>query len=85
MDMYLNLDTRPDGLMAPILYNPDLFDVATVRRMFADWRSILEGGVVNPELPVAKLGLSALPDTTPLKPKTPGRLIAWLTRGKLRT
>jgi non-ribosomal peptide synthetase component F len=79
MDMYLNLDTRPDGLMAPIMYNPDLFDAATVRRVFADWRSILEDGVANPDLPVVKLGLSDL------KPKPPGRLIAWLTRGKLRT
>jgi hypothetical protein len=85
MDMYLNLDTRPDGLLAPIMYNPDLFDVPTVRRMFADWRSILESGIANPELPVSKLGLSALPDPTPLKAKQQGRLMAWLTRGKPRT
>jgi hypothetical protein len=58
MDMYLNLDTRPDGLMAPIMYNPDLLEAATVRRMFADWREILEAGVAHPDRPVSELALS---------------------------
>jgi hypothetical protein len=62
MDMYLNLDTRPDGLMAPIMYNPDLLDAASVRRMFADWRALLEAAIANPNSPIAagaKPGLTA--------------------------
>jgi len=54
MDMYLNLDTRPDGLMAPIMYNPDLLAAATVRKMFHDWQSILEAAAANPQETIAK-------------------------------
>jgi hypothetical protein len=59
MDMYLNLDMRPDGLMAPIMYNPDLLDAAGVRRMFADWRALLEAAISRPDCPIAELPLPA--------------------------
>jgi non-ribosomal peptide synthetase component F len=84
MDMYLNLDTRPDGLMAPIMYNPDLLEAAGVRQMFAHWRSILEGGVAEPDRPVMKLRLVEPPQEQ-LEAPTPasslgGRLMGWLKR-----
>jgi surfactin family lipopeptide synthetase A len=75
MDMYLNLDTRPDGLMAPIMYNPDLLDAASVRRMFADWRALLEAAIAKPDSPIADL---PLPRELPAKPGLTGRLRRWL-------
>ena len=89
MDMYLNLDTRPDGLMAPIMYNPDLLEAATVRRMFADWQSILANGVETPDAPIASLPLpqpAAEPKPQRIlnsgvaKPSLGGRLFGWLKR-----
>ena len=85
MDMYLNLDTRPDGLMAPIMYNPDLLEAATVRRMFADWQSILSSGLSNPDCPVASLHLPQLPpaiatEIAAPKSKPGGKFFGWLKR-----
>ena len=83
MDLYLNLDTRPDGLMAPIMYNPDLLDPAAVRRMFEDWRALLENGVREPDRPIAQLPLSMPEATAAVPAKTVlGRLKGWLKRTK---
>ena len=54
-DLYLNLDTRPDGMMVQIVYNPDLLEAQNVRSMFADWRAISEGGIALPDRPVSEL------------------------------
>ena len=84
MDMYLNLDTRPDGLMAPIMYNPDLLEAATVRRMFADWQSILTHGVETPDAAIGSLPLPI--PAVPLKPpqavpsSVANKLFGWLKR-----
>lgn len=59
MDMYLNMDARPHTVMAPIIYNPDLFEPTDVQRMFADWRAILEGAIARPESPIAEIPLAA--------------------------
>ena len=91
MDMYLNLDTRPDGLMAPIMYNPDLLEAATVRRMFADWQAILSAGVETPDAPIASLPLPKPPAALPEPPTVTsnhvakpsslrGKLLGWLKR-----
>ena len=82
LDMYLNLDARPDGLMAPIMYNPDLLKPATVRRMFADWQRILEAGISNPDLAIAELPLTRAELATPQTKSTlTQRLLqGWLKR-----
>jgi hypothetical protein len=77
MDMYLNLDTRPDGLMAPIMYNPDLFDPSTIRRMFEDWCAILASGTKAPDTPISQLELAAQPEPQP-KPRK--RLLHWFKK-----
>ncbi len=41
-DLYLELDERPEALAARFLYNTDIFDAATIRRMAEHWRVILE-------------------------------------------
>jgi non-ribosomal peptide synthetase component F len=55
MDMYVNMEMRPDGLQAPIAYNPDLLDAADVHRMFQDWIALLEGAVASPSMPISEL------------------------------
>ena len=81
MDMYLNLDTRPDGLMAPIMYNPDLLESATVRRMFDDWQSVLQAAASSPDCPIAELVLNKKEIPTAIeKPTFAGRLKGWLKR-----
>lgn len=61
MDMYLNFETRPDGLISPILYNPDLQDPADVRHMFSDWRALLEAAIADPTCAIANLRLPVSP------------------------
>ena len=84
MDMYFLLDARPNGLMAPVQYNPDLFDAADVRRMFADWQSILVAGLADPDRPVAEFPLTKIKvvqdNATPDKRTFAGRLKGWLKR-----
>jgi hypothetical protein len=74
MDMYVNLEVRPNGLMAPIAYNTDLLDPADVRRMFADWRAVLEGAIAMPDCRIGDLPLSAAPVP---KPTLQGRIRGW--------
>jgi hypothetical protein len=78
MDMYLNMDARPHTVMAPIIYNPDLFDPADVRSMFADWRAILEGAIARPETRIAELPLA--PPVEAPKATLQGRIRRWFGR-----
>jgi non-ribosomal peptide synthetase component F len=55
MDLYLNLETRPDGLRVSFVHNPDLLDPAGLQRMFADWRALLEGAAARPDCRIAEL------------------------------
>jgi hypothetical protein len=84
MDMYLNLDTRPDGLMSPIMYNPDLLDPADVRQMFADWRVLLEGAIANPDCPISDLPLPVHSGKTQSEPAPAmsftGKIRGWFGR-----
>lgn len=41
-DLYLELDERPDHMAARLMYSTDLFDAATIERMAAHWRVLLE-------------------------------------------
>ena len=81
MDMYLNLDTRPNGLMAPIMYNPDLLDAAGVRRMFADWRALLEGAIAKPNSQISELPLPVhSEEELPAERSVKGRIRKWFGR-----
>ncbi len=75
MDMYLNMDARAHTVMAPIIYNPDLFDAADVRKMFADWRAVLEGAIARPETPIAEIPLA--PHVEPPKTTVSSRIRRW--------
>ena len=64
--------------MAPIMYNPDLLEAGTVRRMFRDWQTLLEAAVANPEQSIKKP--EEAPETAASKPTLAGRLKGWLKR-----
>ncbi|MDQ2855565.1 MAG: amino acid adenylation domain-containing protein [Acidobacteriota bacterium] len=49
VDLYLELDDRPEGLVGRFRYNSDLFDAASITRMLAHLRTLLEGVGANPE------------------------------------
>jgi non-ribosomal peptide synthetase component F len=57
LDLYIDLDERPDGIIGPITYNPDLFDAATIARMVAHWQVLLGGALADPDTRVAALPL----------------------------
>ncbi|MFT3764380.1 MAG: amino acid adenylation domain-containing protein [Minicystis sp.] len=48
-DLTLVMGESPSGLVASFEYNADLFDAATIDRMAAQLRALLEGAVTRPE------------------------------------
>lgn len=52
-DLYLELDERPDHMAARFMYNTDIFDAVTIRRMSGHWKEMLESVCRTPD---AKLG-----------------------------
>ena len=59
VDLYLELDDRPEGLIGRFRYNSDLFDAASITRMLAHFRTLLEGVVANPERSISDYPLRA--------------------------
>ncbi len=82
-DLYLELDERPEALAARFLYNTDIFDAATIRRMADHWRVILESLPEDPDcalgsLPILtaaeiaqRLGRGGWNDTEAIVPELP--------------
>ncbi|MFP2930363.1 amino acid adenylation domain-containing protein, partial [Pyxidicoccus sp. 3LG] len=56
-DLLLNFDQEPDGLLASLSYNTDLFDADTAARMLGHLQALLRGVVERPEQPLASLSL----------------------------
>ena len=48
LDLYLELDDRPDGFVGWLEYNTDLFDQTTAQRIISCWQTILHGIAVDP-------------------------------------
>src|SRR2546429_8774899 len=57
LDLTLELDDRPEGLIGRFEYSTDLFDAATIERMVGHWQILLEGIVADPELCLSELPL----------------------------
>ena len=55
LDLYIDVDDRPDGLVGPVTYNPDVFERGTIIRMIEHWRVLLEGAAANPERRLSEL------------------------------
>jgi amino acid adenylation domain-containing protein/non-ribosomal peptide synthase protein (TIGR01720 family) len=47
----------PDGLSGGLEYSAELFDAATIRRMLANWTTLLEGIAEDPRRPLSELPL----------------------------
>ncbi|MBV8856906.1 MAG: amino acid adenylation domain-containing protein, partial [Acidobacteria bacterium] len=58
-DLNLSLTDGEEGLTAKFEYNTDLFDAATVRRMAANFETLLAAAAENPDCRVAELPLLA--------------------------
>src|ERR1044071_976898 len=48
-DLTLSMAETPEGLNAAIEYSTDLFDAATIKRMLAEFKTLLEGAASNPD------------------------------------
>ncbi len=56
-DLALTVAEVDDGLAASLEYNSDLFEAATIRRMLAHFRTLLESIVQDPAQPLARLNI----------------------------
>ena len=56
-DLYLELDERPDHMAARFMYNADLFEATTIRRMSEHWTVVLEGVCQSPDRSLGTLPL----------------------------
>ncbi|MBD2040985.1 amino acid adenylation domain-containing protein, partial [Microcoleus sp. FACHB-672] len=54
LDLTLELDERPEGLIGRFEYSTDLFDDATITRMAEHFQILLEGIVANPDQQIQK-------------------------------
>jgi amino acid adenylation domain-containing protein len=68
-DLTLSAEEGPDGLAATIQYATDLFDAATIERMAAHLRALLEGMAADPSRRIADVPL--------LSPAERADLAAW--------
>lgn len=57
LDLTLELEERPEGLVGRFEYSKDLFDADTIERMVGHFLTLLEGLVANPEQKIAELPL----------------------------
>jgi len=55
VDLYFQLDDRPQGILGHIRYNNDLWDTSTMDRLVTHFRLLLEGIIANPDLPISAL------------------------------
>jgi amino acid adenylation domain-containing protein len=60
-DLTLILSENEQGLDGMIEYSTDLFEAATIRRLFGYYSRILEAGIANPDQSISELPM--LPDT----------------------
>ena len=60
VDLYLQMDDRPEGLVGHVVYSTDLWEPATIVRMMEHFELLLEGIATDPGLSIA-----AIPILTP--------------------
>jgi surfactin family lipopeptide synthetase A len=49
LDLTLELDERPEGIIGRFEYNTDLFEASTISRMIGNFQTLLEGIVADPD------------------------------------
>jgi len=55
LDLYIDVDERPEGIAGPVTYNPDVIEAEEISRLIQHWRTFLEGAAANPDRAVSKL------------------------------
>jgi amino acid adenylation domain-containing protein len=58
-DLYLELDERPEEVLARFHYSTDLFDSKTIALMACHWQRLLEGAMGNPDQHLTELAFLA--------------------------
>ena len=61
-DVMLTMREGAGGLKGSLLYNTDLFDEVTIKRMVGHFQTLLEGIVVHPEQRISELSLLTDPE-----------------------
>ncbi len=56
-DLDLDVDDRPEGVIGRFIYNTDLFEAATIARIAANWRILLEEIAADPGRRIAEFSL----------------------------
>src|SRR5206468_1364237 len=56
-DLTVSLWTKAQGVLGSIDYNSDLFDEATIDRLILLYNRLLEGLVINPDMPITRVPL----------------------------
>ena len=56
-DLTLTIEDRPDGLLAHLDYDADLFDATTAQRWLGVWQRLLDSALAEPERALATLDL----------------------------
>ena len=54
-DLYLELDERPNAILARYHYNTELFDASTIARMAKHLQAVLQSAVAKPDVDVLRL------------------------------
>jgi amino acid adenylation domain-containing protein len=55
LDLYFEMDERPDGYIGRFFYSTDLFDAEAIRRMIGHWKTLLAGALANPGMELHQL------------------------------
>ncbi|MDX6443963.1 MAG: hypothetical protein QOH71_1037 [Blastocatellia bacterium] len=73
VDLYLELDDRPEGLVGRIRYNSDLFVAASIERMLDHLTTLLDGVVADPSRAISDYSLETETAVTSdlIRPTTP--------------
>ena len=48
LDLYLEMDERPEGYVARFVYSTDIFEAATIDRLTGHWLTLLDSAISNP-------------------------------------
>jgi len=66
VDLYLELDDRPEGLVGRIRYNGDLFVPASIDRMLKHFTRMLEAVVIGPERAISDYSMQTAEESSEL-------------------
>ena len=84
LDLYIEIDDRPAGMLGRAQYNSDLFTEETILRIVRDFRATLVALIANPEERLSALA-SPIPGRAWRTGCSGSQLILWNTSTQLPT